>query len=81
MPIRLTTSSDSFLEVPNTPWWGGLKFLLLLPAFRNVREILQKKNQPVFIISSISTMYIFNAGLLTNIGMDNQKLDFRFRDW
>ena len=76
MPIRQTVS----LRRPKH-LGGGLKFLLLLPAFRNVREILQKKNQPVFIISSISTMYIFNAGLLTNIGMDNQKLDFRFRDW
>ena len=44
MPIRLTTSSEGFLEAPKTPWWGGLKFLLLLLAFRNVRELLQKKN-------------------------------------
>ena len=58
MPIRLTTSSDSFLEAPKTPSFGGLKFLLLLPAFRNVRELLPKKTQPVYNISLIISMHI-----------------------
>ena len=43
MPIRLTVSLR-----PPKHLGGGLKFLLLLPAFRNVREILQKKTASIY---------------------------------